>query len=316
MRPLVIEQAAGLCGTSTIRATRPVIIARSCSCQSAVRFMTDAWQLAQLFQDWWLTPVLSSFACVLACGVFVVLKLHGRLALRRRTAWDGIAKRSVGGLRRDATRQRRGQMRQTSKHARTAPAQPLPPELRRAWDEIATSHNGSTEYKPPSEPGRAWFGLPGLRERQDVRAGDTYALDYLLVGFDRFVAPYLSLNARHKRDAGLRLVLQCNETDFLFQDDVNMRVLAGESCTVVVSQTCPRHHARRSEHLPTQGSQARYSSTSLSGSTGSRQASLPAPTGAALYGPRRTSSQSVVCRGGVLTPPRLCPTTGTRLQPW
>ena len=74
MRPLVIEQAAGLCGTSTIRATRPVIIARSCSCQSAARFMTNAWQLAQLFQDWWLTPVLSSFACVLACGARACLR--------------------------------------------------------------------------------------------------------------------------------------------------------------------------------------------------------------------------------------------------
>ena len=47
-------------------------------------------------------------------------------------------------------------------------------------------------YLRPSKPigAGAWFGFFGLQAQQDVRAGDTYALDYVLDGFTALAPVY------------------------------------------------------------------------------------------------------------------------------
>ena len=120
-----------------------------------------------------------------------------------------------------------------SRRGRAAAAKP-PPKLvlPSAWSKLRAVHvNG---YSRPNTSAYPWFGFYGLKESQEVRAGDTYAIDYVLHGFSSMASSYRKL----------AIVVQCNGTDFHWDGSLLKASVIGYHNTFLVDLPLGSHRLK------------------------------------------------------------------------
>jgi hypothetical protein len=86
----------------------------------------------------------------------------------------------------------------------------------------------------PNTTAYAWFGFYGLKASQEVRAGDTYAIDYVLHGFASMASFYRKL----------AIVVQCNGTDFHWDGNLLKASVIGYHNTFLVDLPLGSHRLK------------------------------------------------------------------------
>ena len=94
-------------------------------------------------------------------------------------------------------------------------------------------------YSRANKTTDVWFGFHGLKARQDVRSGDTYALDYSMLGF--------SAMSRHQKR--FNVLVQCNGTDFQWDGDISLPTVLGTQATFTVDLPLGRHQLRAAVYV-------------------------------------------------------------------
>ena len=150
----------------------------------------------------------------------------------------------------------------------------LPP----VWLSVKAAQVHSFE-RPTTTTGVSWVGFYGLNNRQDVRAGDTYGLDYVLHGF-------VPMGAYFRK---LALVVLCNGTDFMWDGSIPKATVIGFHSTLLIDLPLGTHRIKAGIYVQGFKEQAmwteeyelvvrrvRYSRADLRSRVGNKPMALPA----------------------------------------